>query len=298
MKRSLDFIVIGSPKAGTTTLYEWMREHPDLYMPDGKELPFFSEDYYTKGLHWYLESHFNGANTKKLWGKATPQYMNGIGEVMPEKIAKRIHDTIPEAKLIAVLRNPVERAYSHYKMIVRRGHEKRSFEEAIAELTSKEGIADSRKHQTETNSYIYSGEYGRILSYYYKYFSKGQILILFDGELRNNRTNAIKKVFNFLGVDDSFVPKSIKTDFHKGSSKAKTKLLTPAFLNSLPLIPWAWSHAPNKLRRRVNFRINRWNISDKNDALDPGSEVYKSLLKYYETDKKMLEKLIGMKARW
>jgi len=295
---ALDFIVIGTPKSGTTTLYNWIREHPALFLPEGKELPFFSEPLYEKGIDWYLQCHFGSAEHNYLWGKVTPQYMGGIGEIMPAVIARRIHDTVPDVRLIAILRNPVERAYSHYAMIVRRGHEKRSFESVANEQTTAQGIEDGRAHHTETNCYVATGEYGRILGFYYDLFARDQILVLFDQDLRNDRNRVIREVFAFLGINEDFVPGTLQSDFHKGSSKPKTRFLTPAFLNALPLIPWIWSKAPNRLRRQVNFAINQWNISQEPLSLNPASDVYNQLVSFYAQDKKILEELIQREVPW
>ncbi len=296
--RRLDFIVIGTPKAGTTTLYNWIREHPALSLPEGKELPFFSEELFDRGLDWYLKHHFRDADRDSLWGKVTPQYMGGIGEVMPAEIARRIHDTVPNVRLIVILRNPVERAYSHYAMIARRGHEKRSFETAVSEQTSPAGIEDGRDRHSETNCYVATGEYGRILGYYFDLFDRDRILILFDQDLRNDRKRAIREVFRFLEVDADFVPASLPSDFHAGSSKPKTRYLTPAFLNSLPVIPWLWSKVPNRIRRRINYAINQWNISEESVPLDTDSEACRKLQAYYAEDKRVLERLIGKTVPW
>ena len=104
----LDFIVIGTPKSGTTTLFNWIREHPELFLPDGKELPFFSEDLFENGLDWYLEHHFQNADAGLLWGKVTPQYMGGIGDVMPQEIARRIHQSLPDARSQALRHLSIE----------------------------------------------------------------------------------------------------------------------------------------------------------------------------------------------
>ncbi len=296
--KTIDFLIIGAAKSGTTTLYEWVKEHPQLYMPKGKELPFFTEPHYNKGLQWYLDTHFAGAPADKLWGKATPQYMHGINGVMPEAVARRIHTDLPEVKLIAVLRDPVERAYSHYKMAVRRGHETRSFDAVVKEMTTKAGVEKARAYQTETNSYIVTGEYGRILKYYFDLFDASQIKVYFADDLETSRKWLIKDLFEFLGVDSDFRPKNLFTDYHKGGSKPRVKLLTPEILNNLPAVPLLWSLAPNNLRRRVNFGLNRWNIKPDADALDKTSPAYKHLQAYYAEDTKLLEKLLGTKVHW
>jgi hypothetical protein len=297
-KKTIDFLIIGAAKSGTTSLYEWVKEHPQIYMPKGKELPFFTEPHYKKGLKWYLNGHFLGAPTNKLWGKATPQYMHGIHDVMPEEVAKRIHHDLPNVKLVAVLRDPVERAYSHYKMIVRRGHESRTFDEAVKEETRTSVVAQARAYQDETNSYVVTGEYGRILQYYFALFDISQIKVYFADDLATSRKWLTKDLFTFLGVDNTFRPKNLFTDYHKGGSKPRVRLLTPQVLNKLPAVPLLWALAPNSVRRRVNFGINRWNIKTDGELVDKSSSVYTELKKYYAKDTKLLENLLGVKVPW
>ena len=163
MKTKLDFIIIGAQKAGTTSLFRYLNEHPNIYMPPGKENPFFSDnETFARGWAWYINEYYNEAPAERVWGKATPPYMTYPG------VPGRIRRILPDVKLIALLRNPLERAYSHYRMCVLRNLETRSFEEAVSTLLEPETLEESRRNPSETNSYITSGEYGRILKTYYE----------------------------------------------------------------------------------------------------------------------------------
>src|SRR6266487_1947701 len=114
--KCLDFIIIGAQKAGTTSLYHYLREHPGIYMPPEKEAPFFtSKGSFLRDWEQFAADYFGAASVEQRWGKATPAYM------ADPRVAARIHSLMPRVLLIALLRNPVERAYSHYMMSVRRG---------------------------------------------------------------------------------------------------------------------------------------------------------------------------------
>jgi hypothetical protein len=120
------FIIIGAQKAGTTSLYKYLRQHPNIVPALKKEVKFFDCNY-DLGLDWY-RSHFpyhSKLNGQKMTGEASPHYL------FHPLAARRIANVLPEVKLIALLRNPVERAYSHYQLNVRRGREPLSFEQAI-----------------------------------------------------------------------------------------------------------------------------------------------------------------------
>src|SRR5207247_1968770 len=134
------FLVIGAQRAGTTTLFNQLLRHPDVCGPGGagvswarKEIHFFDERYYL-GANWY-RTFFPLAATRRVSrlrggdvqaGEATPYYM--FHPLVPERVAA----TVPEMRLFVLLRNPVDRAYSHYQMMARSNRENLSFEDALA----------------------------------------------------------------------------------------------------------------------------------------------------------------------
>lgn len=299
MSSKLDFIVIGAAKAGTTPLYEWIKNHPEIYIPKAKEVPFFSNASYSKGIDWYHKEHFRSAEANQLTGTVTPQYMNGEDNITPNEISDRIHKTAPNVKLIAILRDPVERAYSHYQMAYRRGHENKSFEEAIISLLKPVNLEESRKNVTETNMYISAGEYGRILKPYYKKFNNSQIKIFFNNDLRKEPKKVVKELYEFLGVDEDFVDPSTGKEIHKGGLEPRLKLLTPSFLNKMPLLASLWyDYTPDPVRRRINFGINRWNVKPDKTSVDTSTAAYKKLAKHYQNDAKQIEKITGITPPW
>jgi len=132
-----NFLCLGAHKAGTTSLAAWLRRHPEVYLPELKEPRYFafdpdSEDHRRKPRQIFpirtleeYEQLFNGGYGRKAIGEASPQYLPS------ERACERIANTIPSARLLAIIRHPVSRAYSQYWMRVRTGAEKRPFSEAV-----------------------------------------------------------------------------------------------------------------------------------------------------------------------
>jgi Sulfotransferase family len=128
---TLDFLVIGAQRSGTTSLWRHLASHPQVHIPPSKEAPFFSHDRpFARGLAWYLGEFFADADPRRRWGTVSPHYMMGSPDADVPEVARRIHATVPQARLIAILRDPIERAQSHHRMVVHRGRETRGFEEA------------------------------------------------------------------------------------------------------------------------------------------------------------------------
>jgi len=200
-----DFIIIGCQRGGTTSLYNYITNHPDVESASQKELHFF--DYkFNRGLHWYKEQFPDN----KITGEASPYY------ITHPHAPKRIAQAKSDVKIIALLRNPVDRAYSHYHHEVRIGCEKLSFEEAIknehkrlegeVEKMMKDESYYSYAHQHFT--YLERGKYVDQLKNWFKYFNNNQILILPSESFFNNIHISLKKVFEFLNL-------SVKSEIEK-----------------------------------------------------------------------------------
>lgn len=118
-----DFIIIGAQKCGTTSLFNYLSKHPDVSLPEEKEIHFFDK-FYNKGINWYKKNFLNDG---MLTGEATPYY------IYHPHVTVRISSCCPNAKLIVMLRNPIDRAYSNFSMEKQRNNEPlATFEEAIA----------------------------------------------------------------------------------------------------------------------------------------------------------------------
>lgn len=295
--QALDFLVIGAAKAGTTPLYEFIKNHPEISIPPSKEISFFSNDsVYKKGFSWYIKQIKKSRKQNSLLGTITPQYMLGQLDTPPETVARRIKKHCPNVKLIAVLRNPIDRSYSQYKMAYRRGYEKKSFEKSMRDLVENR---NKIKTISPTNQAILGSEYGRALEEYYKLFGSKKIHIIFTEDLKDNPGKELEKLFSFLKINTNFEPDGINKTVHQGGFKPKVKFLTPSFLYSIPGVKYAWNNLiPYPIKKRVDFAINSWNVKPDKTSLDETADLYKFLVDYFRKDVNKLQKLTGLKVSW
>src|SRR5918995_399458 len=195
-----NFLIIGAMKSGTTALYYYLEQHPEIYMSPVKEPNFFSSqeqgsaaDAVTHiGTYQYL---FRGASGEKAIGEASHSYL------YEPRAAAEIRRYVPEAKLIAILRNPIDRAYSHFLHMVRSGTEPLdNFAQALRE--EEVGIHKERTFQ----DYVGRGLYYDQLKRYFETFPREQVRIYLYEDLSGAPISTVQDAFRFLEVDDSFVP--------------------------------------------------------------------------------------------
>ncbi len=291
MKTHLDFFIIGAQKSGTTTLYKHLSQHPNVYMPTSKEAPFFHDkDVYNQGWAWYVDEYFRGAATEKQWGTATPQYMYHQGT------PNRIYQQCPDAKLIAILRSPIDRVFSHYKMNIKRQRELRPLEALVDQLLQPDELELARAHPTETNSYIIWGEYGRILQHYLEVFPKQQLLILFTKDLAERPKEVMMRIYQFLGLKEIY-PNGIGKKFHQGGLKRKLPDFRKRVKNS-PLIK-LWHLLPQRQRIPLRYWFEQWNTIKDEVAVEAyAPEVVRKIKQHYIHDTQTLNKLFNTKAPW
>ncbi len=202
-----DFIIIGAQKAGTSSLFAYLSQHPQLLASNTKEIHYFdgglipSIDNYSKGSKWYC-SHFPAkriVNDKRKTFEASPLYL--FNPLAP----KRIFDLIPKVKIIALLRNPIERAISHYFHERRHNREQLSMMEAFsAEDERLKPILVKEDFKNEIfirYSYKSRGLYFDQIKRYMNYFPRDNILILNSEEFFLNTKNILKIIYDFLEID-------------------------------------------------------------------------------------------------
>ena len=195
-----DFIVIGAMKAATSAIYEYLMQHPQVKRRLPKELHFFTLKY-EKGLDWYLSQFTcdkeDGIGQKLLIGEASPSYLPS------QKAPGRIYKFFPNVKLIISLRNPTDRAISHYYHQRNRvKDENRPIELAF----SPQEISDlAKKPYSKTNSYLQHGKYASQIKNWFDVFPRNQILLLDYQNLEKKPDDFIKKIFNFLDIQDYLI---------------------------------------------------------------------------------------------
>jgi len=319
MKPAFDFIVIGAQKAGTTALHEYIRRHPEVSVPAGKEAPFYSHDSaWSAGWRPYAEKAFAFAPETTRWGVATPHYMLGslyqrvngsAGSERPEWIVPgRIKQHAPGAKLIAILRDPVERAYSHYRMQVLRGAERAAFADAVGALLQPAALERSRRYPTEETSYVTTGEYGRILAPYFELFGD-QVLVCFSRDLDREPEAVLQRVWSFLGIDADFVPDNLGRRYRVAGERKRAGWLDIDRLQSVlagsPPVRGAWHALPPTVRMRIdaawnelNYRLELWNRKQGQHGNGPSAEVDERLRGHFAADRAQLVALLGEEPPW
>ena len=197
-----DFLVLGAQKAGTTALYEYLRRHPQITGPSWKEVSFFDR-HWARGESWYRGNFPNLARARgKLVGEASPSY------VFHPLAPQRVQELVPEARLIVLVRNPVDRALSQYNHEVALGREPLPFEEALdAEEERLRGeeermAADPRYFSREWWSHTYKarGRYAEQLERWFAVFPREQLLVLPSDDLGSEPSKAHAQVLEFLGA--------------------------------------------------------------------------------------------------
>ena len=205
-----DFLIIGAQRSGTTSLYNYLCEHPAIAPALRKEIHFFDNNF-KKGLPWY-RSYFPLNLEKRralqdrgqglLSGESTPYYL------FHPTVPARVFASLPKVKLIALLRNPIDRAYSHYQHEVNLGVEKAAFEDAIrkekeALASEEQRLGTEKGYQSfayQNYSYLSRGIYVDQIKAWRKYFNQESLLILKSEDFYANPRQAMKQVFSFLAL--------------------------------------------------------------------------------------------------
>lgn len=224
LNKKIDFIVIGTQKGGTTALDYYLRQHPEVGMGKRKELHFFDNEthFQNKEIDYSkYEGQFETSSYKKAYGEATPIYLYW------KQSCRRIWEYNQNIKLIAILRNPIERAFSHWNMEYDRNKEKKDFLYCINNESNRMKEASSEQHRVF--SYLDRGFYSLQLKRYLKYFSRDQMLFVKYEDFKNQQAATLHKVFNFLQIKPDkfhFKPKII----HKRVYRKKMTMETKSFL--------------------------------------------------------------------
>lgn len=191
------FIVVGAMKAGTTSLYHYLRHHGEIYMPKVKELDFFVEEMnWSRGVGWY-EQQFAGVGSAAVArGEASTVYTK-----FPRYrgVPQRMAALLPDVRLVYVVRDPIERIRSHYRHRVAMGAETDAPEVAVF----------------ENPIYLDYSRYGLQIGQYLEHFAADQLLVITSEGLRSQRATTMRAVYEFLGVAPDFVAPGIDTEFYQ-----------------------------------------------------------------------------------
>jgi hypothetical protein len=298
-----NFFIIGAAKSGTTSLYKYLDQHPDIYFSPIKEPNYFSEDIdikrfssiYKKNTFLDTDLYFAGKLLPELQLTfvRNPNHYNRLFENSEEykikaeastsylyskSAAQNIYNYNSQAKILVVLRNPIERAFSHYQMALRYGHTELGFREAL-----EKNLNQNEKGWGISELFIELGQYSNQLSRYFEIFPKEQIKILFFDDLKLDSRSFLNDCFEFLNLE------SIETNTDKIYNSKKlprtpqlNHLLTK--IGAKKLIKSIVSESTKKLLVKAFYKNTEDEIS-KNDV--------KFLLDIYEDDINKTARLIN-----
>lgn len=255
-ERLPNFFVIGVSKSGTTSLYEILEQHPQVYLSTVKEPAFFSNDErYEKGLDWYLETQFPKAQGFPARGELTPRYL-----YWGSKVAPRIKEVCGDApRFIAIFREPVSRAYSQYWQAMRLGIEDLSFEDALAAEDQRLRDNPDRFNYHGQVGWLYyrMGLYAEQLKPYFEIFPRESFLFFLMEDLRDDFKGTVRKMFQFLQIDPSVEITELQSN---AAAMPRSQSLNHLLRNpSRTKKSWSWL-IPYSWRRAIWSSLNRANL--------------------------------------
>ncbi|MBI4707803.1 MAG: sulfotransferase [Candidatus Omnitrophica bacterium] len=286
-----NFFIIGAAKSGTTALYHYLKQHPQIFMSQIKETNFFSykeKIEYSNGpgdknnmqgsvgdIQDYL-ALFEGSEQYIARGEASVTYLD------TELVSKRIKSHIPEAKIIVILRNPVDRAYASFMHLRRDGREPYAdFSHALQEEENRVRQKWSFLFHYKTRQFTY-----RKLKRYFDTFDKERIKVYLYDDWKNDNSSILKDIFCFLDVDENFSPDiSIK---HNAGALPKKEGFHNFFAKQNYFKNLFKPLMPLRLRRRIKNRL--MNMNFERQPLSP--DIRKELIEVYHEDILKVQELI------
>lgn len=238
------FLILGAPKAGTTTLAAWWDQHPQGYTAPEKEVEFYSS-HYDRGLDWYA-GRFAGAQPGQIGCDGSPHYLYDDASL------DRIAATLPEVRLLVVLREPVARAWSHWCYNVTLGIEPRPFRTVLRQELRDESV-------TPPNfpfGYLTGSRYLPRLRAIGERFDREQLLVLFTDELKQEPAQAWAKVCRHVGVEEVEPPAGdVRNAGRTARSHRLQRLVRMARNAGVP--------------SRITMPVALWNLTERQAPLDP-----------------------------
>ncbi len=290
-----NFLIIGAQRAGSTFVHECLEEHPDVFMVPG-EISFFEDPDYLQSNINQFEELFDNVSQEKAIGIKRPAYLP-----KPE-CPERIYKHMPNAKLIVILRNPVERAISAYFHQMRNSFIPiKPVEEGMTKVINGE-YKDSYPRSKEIIDF---GFYHQHLMRYLRYFDTNQILVMLYSDIKVSPLESVKQIYRFLEINDEYIPKALKSK-PQSSLYSLTRLRTLAISN-----PFIYTYNKDRTRLYVKQRqtllgrlINRMvSLTDglllsricSNSKPELSTNLKNRLFKIYEEDINRLEDFLGRK---
>ena len=291
-----DFFIVGAPKCGTTAMNDYLSKHPEIFIPDIKEVHFFGRDLdITKGAlrdeGAYL-GLFAGAKGEKRLGEASVWYLYS------KTAAQEIYDFNPDAKIVIMLRNPAEMLYSQHSQFLYNGNEDlESFRDALAaEPDRKAGRRIPKSaHLVDGLFYSETVRYAEQIERYFERFGRENVHIILYDDFRADLPGTYRKLLRFLDVREDFTPEFAVVNPNK---RARSALLR-SFVQEPPESIKRLSRVffPRSLRQRVMKGLDRANVRYETRApLDP--ELKGELERRFAPEVERLEQLLNRDLPW
>ena len=277
--------IIGVQKAGSTSLTDWLGQHPDIYSnPRIKDLHYFvNEKWYAKGLEGLSDFHKDVDKEKIILHSAINYFYFPIA-------AERLHQFNPDLKLILVLRNPVHRASSAYRYFYKLGEEELSFEEAL----HREQEGNIKEEFSGKHSYLEHGLYAKQLKHFLKFFSLDQMHILFYEDLMAEKEKTISEIFSFLKIDQKFTP-SFEAKNFTGAPKSRGVNKMISTLSRSKVLKGLNNLIPYNLKVAVLEWIKEKNTSKQgNVKIEIPSQSIEMMEAYFKKDMEELGTILKM----
>jgi Sulfotransferase family len=275
-----NLVLIGGLKCGTTSLHHYLNLHPDVAMSRPKELNFFiAELNWDLGRDWYV-AHFDPEAPVR--GETSPHY---TARPRLDGVAERMHQLVPEARLIYAVRDPIDRLLSHYLHNLGGGYDARSLEEVLAD---------------ERSAYVDRSRYAYQLDPYLQAFGREAIAIVAQDELRGDREGTMRSLFEFLGIDPAFTSPEFSREWETGSAKGSGgfRLMDRAVrLPGLRALDRNFDRLPEWLRWRVERIVHD---PDSGEVAKPElpAGARERLQEIFAPDVARLEAIAGRRFGW
>ena len=287
--RMPNLFIIGAAKAGTTALYDYLAQHPQVFLSSVKEPMFFSrEEYYARGLDYYEDVYFEGAENYPVRAEATPHYL-----YWSKKVAPRIKEVYGErpVKFIVSFRDPVSRAYSWYWNMVREGKEDLDFNEAlrVEEYRLKQNRYELHQLGSMVYGYSAGSRYSSLLQPYLELFSLSSFFFVFQDDLKSRANETCRNIFDFLGIESSI---QINTSDSNPAAMPRSRLLHKTLRQRSLFKEFIKPFIPMRFRRPLKSTMMHVNLKETSYApLDP--PLAHELRLSYRTEIEQLEKITG-----
>jgi hypothetical protein len=289
-RNAVDFVVVGAQKAGTTSLHHYLERHVGIRLPLQKETEFFSrEDLYARGAHWYRETHFQHARPDELCGEVCPQYMFDVSA--PARLAA----LAPSAHLIMLLRDPVERAYSHYQMTVRRGLERRTLDDMLDHeiAAATRGSPNRSPH----HGYLWGGLYGLAITRYLEHFPREVLGVFFAEDLKRQRVATFASILQAIGSRAKVDPGALVRSYNVGGEDRFPRLRTLTARAAHAVLPLVGARGEARLRRLWLWYETELSIRREGTATLPAAPAER-LREFYASDVLAVARHVGRRPPW